>query len=158
MSAVFLARFVVEDLVFYDVAVSLEAGNDTGVGRDAVAVFLCLEGIDYDGVGVAVVGDHEVLVAAAGADWEASCVVCVEHDDGFHPDVELSGCGGLGMFLDGDNRRGGEVGLARLGGANALLGLCEVALDGLITVWSILGSIGVGKSWSGGEVAGFYDG
>ena len=102
------------------------------------------------------VGDHEVLVSAAGADWEASCVVCVERSDGFHPDVELSG--GLGMFLAVGSRRGGEVGLASLGGADALLGLCEVALDGLITGWAILGSIGVGDSWTGGEVSGFASG
>ena len=53
----------------YNVAASLEAGHDTGVGRDAVAVFPCLEGLDEDGVGVAVVSDHEILGAAAGADW-----------------------------------------------------------------------------------------
>ena len=46
VSAVFLACFVVEDLVVYDVAASLEAGHDTGVGRDAVAIFPCLEGLD----------------------------------------------------------------------------------------------------------------
>ena len=46
MLAVFLAHFVVEDLVVYDVAASLEAGHDAGVGWDAVAVFLCLEGLD----------------------------------------------------------------------------------------------------------------
>ena len=64
-----------------DVTASLEAGHDMGVGRDAVAVFLYLEGLDEYGVGVAVVCDHQVLVAAAGADWEASCVVCVERYD-----------------------------------------------------------------------------
>ena len=42
VSAVFLACFVVEDLVVYNVAASLEAGNDVGVGWDAVAVFVCL--------------------------------------------------------------------------------------------------------------------
>ena len=42
-----------------------------------------------------------------------------------------------------------------IGGAGALLGLCKVALDGLITGRKILGSIGVGESWPGGEVAGF---
>ena len=77
--------------------------------------------------------NHEVLVAAAGADWEASCVVCVECADGFHPDVELSG--GLGVFFAVGSRRGGEVGLASLGGSDALLGLCEVALNGLSTGW-----------------------
>ena len=48
--------------------------------------------------------------------------------------------------------------MVRLGGADALLGLCEVALDGLVAGWAILGSIGVGKSWPGGEVSGFDGG
>ena len=102
------------------------------------------------------VDNHEVLVAAAGADWEASCVVCVERADGFYPDVELSG--GLGMFFTVGSRRVGEVGLASLGGADALLGLCKVALDVLITGRAILGSIGVDESWTGGEVARFDGG
>ena len=104
------------------------------------------------------VGDHEVLFAAAGADEEASCVVCVECADGFHPDVELSGRGELGMFLNGGSRHDGEVGVVSLGGAAALLGLCEVDLDGLIAGWEILESIGVVKSCPGGEVAGFDGG
>ena len=90
------------------------------------------------------VSNHEVLVAAAREDWEASCVVCVERADGFYPDVDLSG--GLGMFFAVVSRRGGEVGLASLGGADTLLGLCEMALDGLITGRAIIGSIGVGES------------
>ena len=81
----FLACFVIEYLVVDDVTASLEAVHDASVGRYAVAVFLCLEGIDEDGVCVAVVGDYQVLVAAAGVDGEASCVVCVERDDGFYP-------------------------------------------------------------------------
>ena len=85
MSAVFLAGFVVEDLVVDDMTASLEAGHDVSVGRYAVAIFLCLEGLDEDGISVALVGDHQVLVAAAGANWEASCVVCVERADGFYP-------------------------------------------------------------------------
>ena len=32
-----------------------------------------------------------------------------------------------------------------------------MAPDGFITGWAILGSISVGKSWPGGEVAGFDD-
>ena len=83
--AVFLACFVIEDLVVDEVTASLEAGHDAGVGRDVVAVFLFLEGLDEDGVGVAVVGDHQVLVATAGVDVEASCVVFVERADGFYP-------------------------------------------------------------------------
>ena len=83
--AVFLACFVIEDLVVDDVTASLEAGHDAGVGQDAVAVFPFLEGLDEDSVGVALVGDHQILVAAAGADGEASCVVFVERADGFYP-------------------------------------------------------------------------
>ena len=49
------------------------------------------------------------------------------------------------MFLDGGSRRGGEVGVVSFGGADALLGMCEVALDGLVTGWEILGGIGVSK-------------
>ena len=82
---VFLACFVIEDLVVNDVTASLEVGHDAGVGRDVVAVFLCLEGLDEDGVGDAVVGHHKVLVAAAGSYGEASCVVCVERADRFYP-------------------------------------------------------------------------
>ena len=85
VAALFLAGFVVEDLMINDVAARLEAGHDAGVGRYAVAVFSCLEGLDEDGVCIAMVGHHQILVAAAGADGEAACVVRVERVDGFHP-------------------------------------------------------------------------
>ena len=85
VAAVFLAGFVVEDLIVDDVAASLEAGHDAGVGRYAVAVFSCLEGLDEDGVCIVVVGHHQVLIAAAGPDREAACVVRVERADGFYP-------------------------------------------------------------------------
>ena len=68
-----------------DMTTSLEAGHDAGVVRDAVAVFPCLEGLDEGGVGVAVIGYHQLLVASAGADGEASYVVCVERSDGLYP-------------------------------------------------------------------------
>ena len=45
--------------------------------------------------------------------------------------------------------------MASLGGSDALLGLCKVTLYGLITGRAILGSIGVGESWPGGEFDGF---
>ena len=61
------------------------------------------------------------------------------------------------MFAVG-SRQGGEIGFASLGAAGALLGMREVDLDGIITGRSILGSIGVGGSWSGGEVSGFDGG
>ena len=68
VAAVFLAGFVVEYLVVYGVAASLEACYDAGVGGYAVAVLSCLEGLNEDGVCIAVVGHHQVLVAAARAD------------------------------------------------------------------------------------------
>ena len=85
VSAVFLAGFVVEYLVVNDVTAILEAGHDASVGRYAVAVLSCLEGLNEDGVRIAVVGHHQVLFADAGADREAACVVHVERADGFHP-------------------------------------------------------------------------
>ena len=85
VAAVFLAGFVVEDLVVDDVAAILEGGHDAGVGRYAVAVFSCMEGLDEYGVCITVVGHHQVFIAAAGADGEAACVVHVERDDGFYP-------------------------------------------------------------------------
>ena len=78
VSAVFLAGFVVEDLLVDDMAVSLDAGHDVSVGRYAVAVLSCLEGLDEDGVCIAVLGHHQVLIAAVGADGEAACVIRVE--------------------------------------------------------------------------------
>ena len=85
VAAGFLAGFVVKYLVVDGVTASLEAVHDAGVGGYAVAVFSCLEGLNKDGVCITVVGHHQVLVAAAGADREVACVVRVEHADGFYP-------------------------------------------------------------------------
>ena len=62
------------------------------------------------------------------------------------------------MFVAVGSRRGGEGGLASLGGADALLVLFKVSLDGLITGRAILGSIGVGESRPGVEVSVFDSG
>ena len=115
VSAVFLACFVVEDLVVYEVATSIEVVHNAGVGWNAVAVFECLEGLNEDDVGVEVIGNNEVLVAATGADQEASCVVGVERADGFDPEVELFGRGRRERVLDGGSRRGGEADVVGLG-------------------------------------------
>ena len=48
--------------------------------------------------------------------------------------------------------------MAGLGGADALLGLGKVALDGLLTGEAVPGGIGVGETWPGGEVAVFDGG
>ena len=62
------------------------------------------------------------------------------------------------MFIDVGSWWGGEGGWAGLGGADALFGLCEVALYGLLTGGEIPGGIGVGENRPGGEVASFYSG
>ena len=54
------------------------------------------------------------------------------------------------MFSAVGSRRGGEGGVTGLGGADALVGLCKVALDGLFTGGEISGGIGVGETWRGG--------
>ena len=63
-----------------------------------MAVVLGLEGFDKNDVGVDVVGEHYVVVAAAGADGEAAHVIGVELGDGFDADVEFfGGWGGGGI-------------------------------------------------------------
>ena len=72
---------VVEYLEISAVAILLEADHDAVGSSKAVAVVLGLEGLDHDDVGVAVVGEHDVLVAAARADGEAAHVVGVKFAD-----------------------------------------------------------------------------
>ena len=69
VATVLLSGFVFEDLVVNDVAALLEAGHDAGVCGDTVAILVGLEGFNEDDIGVAKVNDHELLVAAAGAEW-----------------------------------------------------------------------------------------
>ena len=64
---------------------------------------------------------------------------------------------GLGMFV-AVVWRGGEGGWTSLGGADALFGLCEVALYSLLTGGAIPGGIGIGDTRPGGEFAGFDSG
>ena len=66
-----------------------EAGHEAGMDSDAMAVEARLEGLDKYGIAVAVVGQHDVLVAAAGACGEAAHVVHVEFADELNGDVEF---------------------------------------------------------------------
>ena len=67
-AAKFLADIVFEHLVFNGLDTVLEAGNDAVVGVDVVVVVIGLEGFDEEDVAFTVVGKHDILVAAAGAD------------------------------------------------------------------------------------------
>ena len=96
-STVFCTGFVVQNLVVNCVGTCCEATHEFIVGWNAVSVVAGLEGFDEDGVGVTVVGQHEVLVAAARPYVEASHVVHEELADGFVPQVEFfGGCRGGG--------------------------------------------------------------
>jgi hypothetical protein len=99
-STVFSTGFVVQNLVVNGVCPCCKSSHEVVVGWDAVSVVAGLEGFDEDGVGVTVVGQHEVLVAAARPYGEASHVVREELADGFVPQVEFFG----GSRRDGRGR------------------------------------------------------
>ena len=101
VATVLLAGFVVEELVLNNVSALLEAGHDAGVCRDMVAILVGMEGFDENDVGVAMASNNEVLVAAAGAEWEAACVVGVESAGGLEPEVELFGNVRRERFING---------------------------------------------------------
>ena len=103
-------------------------------------------------------GDHEVMVAAAGVDWEADCVVGVERADRIEPEVKIFRRVRQERVIDGGGRRVRLIVACGIGGADALLGLREVVLDGFVAGWAILGGIGVGKAGPGRVVAGFDGG
>ncbi len=84
------ASFIVEYLEIDMMAALLEACHDMFVGGKAVFILPGLEGAREDGVGVAVEGDENVLVSAAGPNREPPCVVSIELAD---MDVQLFGWG-----------------------------------------------------------------
>ena len=63
-----------------------EAGHDTLVGSKVMVVMAGLEWLHQDDVSVDVVGEHDVVVAASGADWKAAQVISVELADRFGVD------------------------------------------------------------------------
>ena len=60
-----------------DVA-GFEASHDFVLCGDAMMVSLDLERLDKDCIGTGVVCQHDILVAALGADWELAHVVGVQ--------------------------------------------------------------------------------
>ena len=81
------AAFVVNDLDFDTMAALCEAGHDTICGGKAVAVVAVLEWLHQDNIGVHMVGEHEEVVAASGANREPDHVISLKFDDGFSHDV-----------------------------------------------------------------------
>ena len=86
---------IVEDLEVNSMALGMESLHDRVVGLNAMSIFAVLEGGMKDGIGVAVVGNHNVLIATAYPDGKAATVICVKLADGLYNDVHFS-CFDLG--------------------------------------------------------------
>ena len=56
----------------------IEARHDAVEGGEVVAVVFGLEWFHHYGIGVDVKVQHDVVVATAGANWEAACGMCVK--------------------------------------------------------------------------------
>ena len=67
-AAEFGTGFVIEDLEVNAVAFGLKASRDIVVGNETVAIVARLKCRDKDGVGIDVLGEHDVSVATLGAD------------------------------------------------------------------------------------------
>ena len=70
--------FVIKDLQVDAVAAGFEAFHDGGVGGNVVGIILGLEWGLEDCIGVEVLGNHNVLIAAARANGGAAGVFCVQ--------------------------------------------------------------------------------
>ena len=64
---------------------------DRVLGRDVVVVFPVLEGGVKDGVGVSMIGNHDVIFAAAGTEGGAARVISVQFVDGFDTYLDFVG-------------------------------------------------------------------
>ena len=95
-----LDGLVVEDLEVNSVTDILETRHDAVVRCDVVLVVPGMEVFDQNGIGVNMVRQHNVVVAAAGADGEAAHVICLELDNGLNDNIEFLGF--YGRKLTGD--------------------------------------------------------
>ena len=110
-------------------AAILETRHDTVIRRDLVSVVPGLEGFNQNGIGVDVLRQHNVVVAVAVSDGEASHVICVEFAYGLNDDVEFFVF--YGRKLTGDVRERLLVGWFGIGGARTLSGLSHVSFQRL---------------------------
>ncbi len=75
-------RLVVKDLKIYQKTSGRQPRHDGVVGSKAMAIALCWKCLLKDEVSIGMVGDHDILVARVGPDWEATHVVSVEPAEG----------------------------------------------------------------------------
>ena len=108
------AGFVVDHLESDYMVTILETAHDRVVCFDAVLVLSVLEGDVKDNVGVSMIGNHDVLVAATGAEGGSASVVNVKFGDGFNADVDF-----IGTDSRKRDKRLGVENRSILGGADA---------------------------------------
>lgn len=107
---------------------------------DAVAIVFGLEGLDEDGVGFAVPGNHDVLVTAARPWSEAPSVIREDMVDGDGVDNKCwRGCGCVGRKVGGCD--------CSLCGADVLAWLRHVPTQGFVGIGTVTCSQGVGEPW-----------
>ena len=85
------ADFIINNLEVDPVAALLEAGHNLVVGGNEMVVALILEGFDVDGVVVALVSDHDVLIPTAREDRETAHIICVDTSDVGYLNVQFVG-------------------------------------------------------------------
>ena len=95
------------------------------------------------------VGKHDEVVAAAGADKEATHVVGVELEYGLYMDIHFFGFVIRESWCRCSGRR------CDLGGADALARLLDVALESFYGDRAVIGRVGGVDAWRGSVVAGF---
>ena len=66
-----------------------EGGHDLICSGKAEVVVVGFEWLHQDDIGDHMVGEHEEVVAASGANWKNAHVISVNFADGFGRDVEL---------------------------------------------------------------------
>ena len=138
-AAVFLADIVVKDLVVNGLSTLLEFGHDAVVRHNVVAVTSVLERLVKEDVAVSVICYHDVLVAAAGANRDATHIFSVDLADGLDVDTEFIGSDGWERTRYVVEMRSGwqtnfdVVMLFEIHGTDALADLSNVTLDGFIT-------------------------
>ena len=94
-----------------------------------------MEGFNNDDIAIAVVSEHDVLVAAVGADMEAAYAVGEELAGGLDTNVKFIGSSvgkRAGDVIEGWIESSLIVGF-RLGGLNVLAGLDRMAFDSSVT-------------------------
>ena len=88
---VLIDGFVVEDLNINVVTAGLKSCYNGIVGGDAMCVLFGHKGGFQDGVGVAMIGNHDLLIAVTRSNGEAPSVVGVELAYMFNMDVQFLG-------------------------------------------------------------------